>query len=61
VLVDGKPIRASKKSAEWCLKAVDQCWKQKSRAMRATELKEAEAAYDHARKEYRKILEECQD
>jgi hypothetical protein len=60
VLVDGKPIRASKKSAEWCLKAVDQCWKQKSRATRASEKEKAEAAYDHARKEYRRILEESE-
>ena len=30
VLVDGQPIRASKASAEWCLRAVDQCWKQKA-------------------------------
>jgi hypothetical protein len=25
VVVGGQPIRASRKSAEWCLKAVDQC------------------------------------
>ena len=31
VTVGGKPIRASKKSAEWCLKSVDQCWSKKSR------------------------------
>jgi hypothetical protein len=58
VLVDGKPIRASRKSAEWCLKSVDQCWKQKVKAIREPEKKEAEAAYEHARKEYRKILQE---
>ncbi len=28
VTVGGKPIRASKKSAEWCIKSVDQCWSQ---------------------------------
>ncbi len=59
VLVDGKPIRASKKSAEWCLKCVDQCWKQKQKATRPSEREAAEAAYEHARKEYRKILAEC--
>ncbi len=59
VVVDGKPIRASKRSAEWCLKAIDQCWKQKSPAIRAKERPEAEKAYDKARAEYRKILEEC--
>ena len=30
VTVDGRPIRASKASADWCLKAVDRCWSQKS-------------------------------
>src|SRR5262249_33721463 len=37
VLVDGKPIRASKKSAEWCLKGVEQCWKQKKKDTREKE------------------------
>jgi hypothetical protein len=59
VLVDGKPIRASKKSAEWCLKCVDQCWQKKKPRIRKEELKEAEAAYDKAREAYRKILGEC--
>ena len=27
VEVDGAPIRASKRSAQWCLDAVDRCWK----------------------------------
>src|SRR5271157_1678390 len=26
VVVGDKPVRASRKSAEWCLKSVDQCW-----------------------------------
>jgi hypothetical protein len=60
VMVDGKPIRASKRSAEWCLKAVDQCWSQKSPRISAKERPEAEAAYEHARQVYRKILEESQ-
>ena len=48
VLVDGKPIRASKRSAEWCLKGVDQCWSQKEKLIKANEKEEAKAAYDHA-------------
>jgi hypothetical protein len=58
VLVEDKPIRVSKKSAEWCLKAVDRCWEQKVKAIREKERPEAEAAYEHARQEYRKILAE---
>jgi hypothetical protein len=29
-LVGGKPVRASRASAEWCLNAVNQCWTQKA-------------------------------
>jgi hypothetical protein len=59
VVVDDKPIRASKQSAEWCLKAVDKCWEEKKKAMRKEELADAEKAYDFARAAYRKIAEEC--
>jgi hypothetical protein len=58
VLVDDKPIRASKKSAEWCLKAIDRCWERKKPAIRKAERAEAAAAYDKARQAYRKILAE---
>src|SRR5262245_40812271 len=68
VLVGDKPIRASKKSAEWCLKAIDKCWEQKAPGIkgpvpserRDRELQEAKAAYDQAREEYRKRLAECE-
>ena len=58
VIVDGKPVRASKKSAEWLLKSVDQCWSQKSRRIAEKDRAEAAAAYEHARQVYRKILAE---
>ncbi len=29
-LIDDKPVRASKRSAQWCLDAVNQCWTQKA-------------------------------
>jgi hypothetical protein len=56
VLVGGKPIRASRRSAEWCLKSVDQCWSQKQKVIAAAELEDAKAAYEHARVAYRSIL-----
>ena len=59
VLVGGKPIRASRKSAEWCLKAVDQCWSQKGPRIRVEERGEAQRAYDAAREAYRQRLKEC--
>jgi len=58
VMVDDKPIRASRKSAEWCLKAVDQCWTQKSPHIRLEERGEAERTYEAAREAYRVRLRE---
>jgi len=58
VEVDGKPIRASKKSAEWCLEAVDRCWASKSPQIRDSERPAAEAAFEVAREAYRKIRNE---
>ena len=58
VLVDNKPVRASRKSADWCRKGVDQCWSEKSKTYNENELEEARLAYDHARKVYDKIISE---
>ena len=58
VVVNGKPIRASRKSAEWCLKAVDQCWSQKGPRIRLEERGEAERMYEAARVAYRQRLAE---
>ena len=60
VTVDGKPIRASRRSAEWCLKGVDQCWSQKRRFIKASEKDEAKNAYDQARETYQKLVKECE-
>jgi len=60
VVVNGKPIRASRRSAEWCLAAVNQCWIQKASKISAGELPEARQAYDHAREVYERLIEECQ-
>jgi hypothetical protein len=60
VLVGDKPIRASKRSAEWCLNAVNQCWTQKAAQFRASEREAARAAYDHAREVYKQRLSEAE-
>jgi hypothetical protein len=60
VVVDEKPIRASKKSAQWCLQGVDACWKSKERFYKQEEKADALAAYDHARHVYRQILAESE-
>ena len=59
VVVDGKPIRASSRSAQWCLEGVERCWSQKERFIKSDELDDAKAAYDHARTVYGRLLAEC--
>jgi hypothetical protein len=59
VIVDGRPVRASRRSAEWCLKGVDVCWGQKQRFYAAAEMDEAKKAYEHARVAYRRVLAEA--
>ena len=58
VLVGEKPVRASRRSAEWCLDAVNQCWTQKAPRISAGERPAARAAYDHAREVYRQRIAE---
>ena len=60
VLVGGRPVRASRHSAQWCLAGVNQCWTQKAPKISAAELPEARKAYDHAREVYEKLISECQ-
>ncbi len=59
VLVGGRAVRASRRSAEWCLKGVDQCWSQKERFIASAELEQAKSDYEHARRTYRRISSEC--
>ena len=60
VLVNNKPIRASRKSAEWCLKAVDQCWSQKSPQFSVAEKSDAAKTYELAREAFRRIIKETE-
>jgi hypothetical protein len=56
VLVGGKKLAPSRRSVEWCLRAVDQCWSQKQRFIKESEMEDARQAYDHARAVYRAML-----
>ncbi|HQZ67789.1 MAG TPA: CehA/McbA family metallohydrolase [Planctomycetaceae bacterium] len=58
VTVGGKPIRASRRSAEWCEKAVGVCWESKQNNIRPQEREAAKLAYDQAAAIYAKIREE---
>jgi hypothetical protein len=57
-LVDGQPIRADRRSAEWCRRAVDVCWNSKQGNIRDREKEAARKAYDHARKVYEQRIAE---
>lgn len=62
IVVDGKPVRPSRRSVEWCLRGVDQCWSQKQQFIAPAEMPAALAAYDHARAVYRaRLAESAQD
>ena len=60
VLVGGKPLSPSRRSLDWCLKGVDQCWSQKQRFIKADETEDARQAYDHAREVYRDLLSKAE-
>ena len=56
--VADEPIRANRKSAQWCIDAVATCWKSKKKQIRESERETAKKAYDQATKVYEQILAE---
>ena len=61
VLVNDQPIRASHRSAEWCLKGVEQCWESKKQFYAEAEMADALDAYEHARVTYQRIIQEAEN
>src|SRR5262249_47814785 len=61
VIVDGKPIRASKKSALWCIGVINQLWRVRSGGLPANEREQARQTFDKALAMYRKIADEAFD
>jgi len=59
ILVGGRPVRASRDSARWCLEVIDQLWRNREQAIAAAERPAAAAAFERARNRYRRILSEC--
>ncbi len=59
VIVGGRPIRASKESAQWCETAVKILWKNRHHHINEDERGAARAAYDRAIARYREIAAEC--
>jgi hypothetical protein len=58
VVVGDQPIRASRRSADWCVKAVETCWNAKRNQIREDERADAEKAYEEATAKYRQIRDE---
>lgn len=55
VLVAGKPIRASRQSARWCLECIELLWKNRERTIAVAERQAAKEAFDRAAEVYRRI------
>ncbi len=58
VIVGGKPIRASRRSALWAVACIEQLWRVRSRSIAETERDEAKRTFDRAIELYRKIASE---
>jgi hypothetical protein len=59
VIVEGKPIRASRKSALWCIGVIEQLWRVRGPGIAAHERPEAEKTFQWAIEQYRKIAAEA--
>jgi hypothetical protein len=58
VLVEGKPIRASRKSALWCIGTIEQLWRTRGNTIAAGEREEANKTFHAAIETFRKIAAE---
>ncbi|VTS02703.1 carbamate hydrolase : Uncharacterized protein OS=Planctomyces maris DSM 8797 GN=PM8797T_04490 PE=4 SV=1: EF-hand_5: EF-hand_5 [Gemmata massiliana] len=61
VVVAGKPIRASKASAKWCVGVIEQLWRVRGPGIKDTERAEAEKTFKKALDMYKKIADESAD
>jgi hypothetical protein len=59
VLVGGKPVRASRRSALWSIACIEQLWRLRGQGIAAAEREEAKKTFDWAIEQYRKIAAEC--
>lgn len=59
VLVGGQPIRASRRSAQWCATMIEKLWSVRGPGIAATERDEAEKTFRRAVETYRKIAAEA--
>lgn len=55
VIVAGQPIRASRRSAQWCIECIDQLWRVREKNIAPAEREEAKRAFEAAKEIYRRI------
>ena len=60
VCLDQRPVRASRRSAQWCLDCIDALWEHHVDRLRPHERDPAARAWEQARQVYRTILAESQ-
>ena len=58
VVVGGRPIRASRRSALWSIEAIEQLWQKRGGKIAPAEREEARRAFDRAVAKYRRIASE---
>ena len=56
VIVAGKPIRANRDSARWCIEMIEKLWETRHQKIRAEERDDAAASYERAKAYYRSIV-----
>jgi hypothetical protein len=59
VLIGGRPIRGSRKSALWCIGAVEQLWRARGKQIALKERAEARKVFDQAVQWYRRVEAEA--
>ncbi len=59
VLVGGKPIRASRQSALWCIGCIEQLWRVRGKTIGEAERAEAQKTFERAKETYRRIAAEA--
>jgi len=55
--VDGEALRTSRRSAVWCLEAVDKAWEEKHLLIEPRDRPDAQLAYEIAREHFRRVFE----
>lgn len=58
VLIAGRPIRASRSSARWCIECIDQLWRVREKNIAPAERDEAHRTFEAAKEIFRRIAAE---